>query len=224
MTKKLFSSFGLLLAMNMTIVMFNAHSQDKVLEQNNPLTNDDGVVINGVKWATRNVAAPRTFAAKPEDAGMFYQSNCKIGWNIVDPLVNSNGEVEWDNTYPEGYIWEKANDPSPTGWRLPTYDEIRTLLDRNKVDNEWTMLNGVKSRKFIDKTTGNFLFLPAAGFRGYRDGVLDNSGYDGNDGYYWSSSTTGNSGCFMYFYSNDQGTVASNTLRPYGFLVRSVSE
>ena len=39
----------------------------------------DGVVINGVRWATRNVDKPGTFAANPEDAGMLYQWNRKVG-------------------------------------------------------------------------------------------------------------------------------------------------
>ena len=39
------------------------------------------VVINGVRWATCNVDAPGNFAANPEDAGMFYQWNRKVGWS-----------------------------------------------------------------------------------------------------------------------------------------------
>ena len=41
---------------------------------------ETGVEINGVTWATRNVDAPGTFAAKPEDMGMFYQWNSKVSW------------------------------------------------------------------------------------------------------------------------------------------------
>jgi len=44
---------------------------------------DEGVVINGVKWATRNVDRPNTFAETPESAGMFYQWNDKIGWSLA---------------------------------------------------------------------------------------------------------------------------------------------
>ena len=39
----------------------------------NPLTHDEGVVINGVRWATRNVDMPGTFAPTPESFGMHYQ-------------------------------------------------------------------------------------------------------------------------------------------------------
>jgi len=40
---------------------------------------ETGVVINGVKWATRNVDKPGTFVANPEDFGMLYQWNRRVG-------------------------------------------------------------------------------------------------------------------------------------------------
>jgi len=141
-----------------------------------PLTYDEGVVINDVKWATRNVAAPSTFAAKPEDAGMFYQWNRKVAWPTTGDVTN------WDNSYPAGDRWEKSNDPSPAGWRLPYLGEIQKLLDTEKVTNEWVTVNGVNGRKFTDKATGNSIFLPAVGAR-LNDGTLDNKG-----GIYWSGS------------------------------------
>ncbi|MCL2510946.1 MAG: hypothetical protein FWF09_02730 [Bacteroidales bacterium] len=42
-----------------------------------------------MKWAIWNVDKPGTFAAKPEDAGTFYQWNRKIGWSSTNPMVNS---------------------------------------------------------------------------------------------------------------------------------------
>ena len=81
-----------------------------------------GMLINGIRWATRNVATPGTFVTHPEDAGMFYQWNRKKGWSSTDPMINSNGGTTWDNSFPEGDGWEKTNDPCPTGWRVPTYE------------------------------------------------------------------------------------------------------
>ena len=37
----------------------------------NSATQDEGIVINGVRWATRNVDAFGTFAERPESPGMF---------------------------------------------------------------------------------------------------------------------------------------------------------
>ena len=80
-----------------------------------PLTMDEGVVINGVKWATRNIAAPGTFAATTEDAGMFYKWNNKKAWATIGDEV-----TDWDNSIYDGDAWVKSNDPSPAGWHVPT--------------------------------------------------------------------------------------------------------
>ena len=48
------------------------------------------VLINGVYWASRNVAAPGTFAASPEDAGYFYQWNNKEGWPATGAASGSS--------------------------------------------------------------------------------------------------------------------------------------
>jgi hypothetical protein len=101
------------------------------------------VVINGVKWATRNVDMPGTFAAKPEDSGMFYQWGRPIGWSSTDPLISSNGEPIWNNLpYEDGtsYTWDKENDPCPLGWRVPTISELNSLIE---TASEWTTINGV---------------------------------------------------------------------------------
>ena len=70
----------------------------------------DGVLINGVVWATRNVGAPGTFVDKPEDAGMLYQWNRKTAWSATDKTV-----TDWDVTTPGGDSWEKANDSHTAG-------------------------------------------------------------------------------------------------------------
>lgn len=139
------------------------------------------VVINGVKWAQSNVEAPGTFAANPEDAGMFYQWNRKIGWSSADPLINSDGGTTWDSTTPTGDSWLPSNDPCPAGWRMPTEDEQVTLFDETKVSHEWVTAP-TKGRKFTDKASGTTIFLPAAGERD--DGKLY---YIGDYGSYWSS-------------------------------------
>lgn len=142
-------------------------------------TSDPGVVINGITWATRNVDAPGTFAETPESVGMFYQWNRKVAYPITGEVTN------WDTSTPKGDTWAKANDPSPVGWRVPTLDEIKSLLDNIKVRNEWTTQNGVNGYKFTDRSNGNSIFLPAAGSRNAMDGTSDYSGYIGR---YWSST------------------------------------
>ena len=62
-------------------------------------TTDPGVMIGGIRWATRNVNAPGTFATNPEDFGMYYQWNRRQGWVILNNIRN------WDNTDATGTMW-----------------------------------------------------------------------------------------------------------------------
>lgn len=189
------------------------------------LTDDEGVVINGVRWATRNVDAPGTFAAAPEEAGMFYQWNRKAGWSATNPLVNSDGSTTWDKSTAEGEVWLKANDPSPAGWRIPTIDEIQSLLNTDKVSNVWTTENNVSGRKFTDKTSGNSIFIPAVGRRCRTYSTI----LDKSNGFYWSSSIniiqTYN---IIYSYgfelSSNTATQKNNYYRANGFSIRCVAE
>ncbi|MDR1518400.1 MAG: hypothetical protein LBS52_10025 [Dysgonamonadaceae bacterium] len=143
------------------------------------LISDKGVVINGITWATRNVDAPGTFTKNPEDAGMFYQWNRKIGWSSASPMVNSDGGTTWDETHIDGSTWEKANDPCPSGWRVPTWFEFERLLN---FGSGWITKNGVNGRIFgFDSNT---LFLPAAGWN-------SNSNNDNLSGNYWSATPYG---------------------------------
>ena len=159
-----------------------------------PATFDEGVVINGIRWATRNVDAPGTFAESPESAGMLFQWNRKRGWSFPAILkyVNYLEELErwecieelevyfeqmlaeWDSTEAEGTRWYAENDPCPPGWRVPTLQELQFLT----AVSIWTTHNGVNGRLF--GTAPNQIFLPAVG-----------SPYDldsNTRGFYWSST------------------------------------
>ena len=173
------------------------------------------VVINGVKWATRNVDKPGTFAAKPEDTGMFYQWNRNVGWSATDSMINSNGSTIWDSTLPICDSWEKANVPCPKGWRIPTKEELQSLVNAG---SEWTIQNGVNGRLFGNDD--NKLFFPATGCRHYSNGTLGNVGSHSD---YWSATINGSEDAyFMYIYC---GLASMGSYyRSNGFSVRCVSE
>ena len=63
------------------------------------------------------------------------------------------------------------------------------------------------------------LFLPAAGYRNYNNGGLNNVGSNGN---YWSSTVSGTSARSLYFNIFNVGMGSYN--RALGFSVRCVSE
>ena len=79
------------------------------------------------------------------------------------------------------FTWHEAQDVCPCGWRLPTQDELRSLV--NVIDGEWITVNGVDGGTF--GTAPNHLFLPAAGWRCGSDGTIS---FVGVDGHYWSST------------------------------------
>jgi len=172
---------------------------------------EEGIVINGVKWATRNVGTPGTFVATPQDAGMFYQWNRKTGWSATNPMTNSGGGTAWDSSNAEGNSWEKANDPCPSGWRVPTDTELQGLIDAG---SQWTAISGVEGCTF-----GTDLFLPASGYRNFDDGALSNVG---TYGYYWSSAPSGVNASCLFFLSDNLYMRAA--YRATGFSVRCVAE
>ena len=194
-------------------------NQSTSLPTSTKTTSEQGVVINGVRWATSNVATgnmgePKRFAANPEDAGMFYQWDKSYAYPATG--VRYNG---WSNYGSSSTIWEKATDPSPAGWRVPTSEEFDKLLDTNKVNSEWTTQNGVTGRKFTDKATGNSIFLPAVGQRFYRDGELN---YEGTGGFYWSSTQKDDEQAFHLNLSKD-GMYNNTRRKSSGLSVRSVA-
>jgi len=179
------------------------------------------VEINGVCWATRNVGAPGTFVENPEDTGMYYQWNRNVGWSATDPMENSNGGTTWDSSMPIGTTWEKANDPSPAGFRVPTLEELEKLCDETKVDYEWKIENGIAGGKFTDKTNGNSIFLPVVSFRYYSNGTLTSANSYGS---YWSSSQYDSSIAFFLLFGSGYAGGWHPNNRSYGFSVRCVAE
>jgi len=168
------------------------------------------VLINGVKWATRNVGA-----SKPEDFGGYYQ------WN--SPTTNFLLYSDYYNSsYSKSTTWLPSNDPSPAGYRVPTLAEIQSLTNTTYVKYEWTTRNGVWGGKFTDLATGNCIFLPAAGCRNGYDGELY---FVGSYSYYWSSTQHDSGDYYAYylnFYSGD--AYWSGHGKSYGFSVRPVAE
>ena len=84
--KSLNKTFWLLMALSASVAVFNSCDDDKEPGGGN-LTTDEGVWINGVKWATRNVGTSKRFVNNSENYGQYYtfeqaQAACPVGWRL----------------------------------------------------------------------------------------------------------------------------------------------
>ena len=185
-----------------------------------------------VKWASLNLGASR-----PEEYGNYY------AWGEIEVKSNYSWETyKWcmgseytrtkyctdmqcgDNGFTDGkVILDPEDDVAHVAlkgkWRMPTHDEWTEL--RSGCTWTWTTENGVYGRKFTSKTTGNSIFLPAAGFRSGID--LDSADSRGR---YWSSSLHESDQRFAWCFSFYSGNVLSTAsdYPYYGFSVRPVCE
>ncbi len=146
----------------------------------------------------------------------------------TDPGVEING-ITWatrnvgaPNTFvdnPEDlgnyYTWNAAQNVYPAGWRIPTKEELQTLLDESNVIKIWD--DTKKGYTYTDAVSGESIFLPAAGLN------TSELKYVGESGYYWSSSEVGGSGYSLGF-SNDFRGYVDIYSRGFGMSVRCVKE
>ena len=142
-----------------------------------------------VKWATCNVGT-----TKPEGYGDYFA----WGETRSKSYYNGSSYSYYDNptTLPLSADAARANWGGK--WRMPTIDEFEEL--RNNCTWKWTTQNGVNGYKVTSNSNGNYIFLPAAGYRDL--GSLYGAG---DYGYYWSSSAYGSNysttALYLYFYS-----------------------
>ena len=154
-------------------------------------TTDPGVVINGIRWAMRNVYNPGTFAVAPQDPGRLFQ------WGTIDGTTHhwpaTGATVTGWNTSTGRVAWTAENDPCPAGWRVPTRQELLVLYNTNSDWHSNWNGTGVAGRVFpagampeeITGTSPTAIFLPAVGHRENTDGRLFLRNMEGE---YWSST------------------------------------
>lgn len=148
---------------------------------------------SGLKWATCNVGAD-----SPEEYGDYFAwgetipkttynwstyKYCNGPYNTMTKYCTKSNYGTVDNKT----TLELADDAAHVNWggkwRMPTISELNEL--RNTSNCTWTETtqNGVYGYKVTSVKNGNFIFLPAAGYRSF--GSLDDAGHSG---IYWSSS------------------------------------
>ena len=197
-----------------------------------------GTAVGGstLKWAPVNCGYQQAIAGghKGYPYGKLYQWGRKDGQGykggsyedaIVPAIVGSTSDTPEANKFYEGWTtapsWDTANDPCPSGWRVPTADELRALISGNRNPGSFNTKDGQDGYYFDGTASSNAtsgVFFPAAGCRGYEG----NAYVRGSDGYYWSSTPNGDNAYSLGFGSGYAG-VYSN-YRTDGYSVRCVQD
>lgn len=110
-----------------------------------------GTQIGDLVWANANVNEPDTFGETCEVLGKLYQWNSKVGFpSYTAQNTDNDGCHGDDKTVVPGYEggacdlqtseWAEENNPCPTGWRVPTMDELKKLIGAdNPPANKFTV-------------------------------------------------------------------------------------
>lgn len=170
---------------NRTVVI-NVKSNSKSLKskviQETMTLGEDEVLINGLVWSLKNIGEPGTFVDSPDDIGMLYQFNRKVGY----PATPADAPTNWPSGYTnDNTNWSEENDPSPEGWRIPTTAEMTALWEKGAT---WVtpaqtgfktagIIVGVDEATAKNVTKDNLkqmgaLFLPQSGWRN-ETGTMD---------------------------------------------------
>ncbi|MYY27283.1 fibrobacter succinogenes major paralogous domain-containing protein [Elizabethkingia anophelis] len=162
----------------------------------------------GYKPANPTVSDSRYYTQANDQAN----SGAISGWNSTS-LPNGS----WSDTS------KTANDPCPSGYRVPTSAQWQAVIDNNNVERvgSWSD-NGNYTTALYFRSPSNqrTLMLPAAGFRYSPDGGL---GYRGVAGLYLSSSeATFSTASGLQFTSS--GVAVDSLSRTAGISVRCIAE
>ena len=173
---------------------------------------------SGLKWATCNVGAN-----SPEEYGNYY------AWGETTTKAEYAGDncttfgLSKSELQSQGYIDNNGNliaqhDAATANWggdwRMPTYDELEELI--TNCTWTWITRNGVEGYKVTSKTNGNYIFLPAAGYR-----LWSSLGNAGSNGYYWSSAPNDDGLAYGLFFGSSNHRMG-NSNRRIGLSVRPV--
>lgn len=166
-----------------------------------------------VKWATCNVGANN-----PEDYGGYYawgetDEKDSYSWNTYKYCSGSSSTCTNIGDNIGGTQYDVVHTVFGSSWTLPTKDEMDEL--RTKCDWVWTTENGIKGYKVFGDN-GNYIFLPAAGYK------TTSLRYSGTNGYY-ITATQYKTNYYAYDLEFTSSKRTSNYMsRCYGGSVRAV--
>jgi len=171
----------------------------------------------GTLWATCNVGAE-----KPEELGYYYawgETSTKNSYSLSNYKWYNGSDVSFTK-YGNSEFLDLSDDAAyvnwGSNWRMPSYEELRDLINSHYTKTVETTQNGVKGLKITSRSNGNSIFLPAAGYM--NGSTLAGAG---TNVYYWSSDSY-NQGKVYYLQVVNGNATVGNCSRYMGQSIRPV--
>lgn len=228
-------------ALSLVIIFSNGCKNDATTEpsnQQNTITDIDGNVYNTVKignqvWMVENLKVTKYRNGEPipnvtEDAEW-----ANFGEQEIGAYCNYDNSFGSANTFGRLYNYYAVIDSrniAPSGWHIPSADEWKTLIDylgsasvvggnlKEAGTTHWKSPN-----EGADNSSG-FTALPGGQRYWNPDNFYPVRFYDiGEDGYWWSTSSSGNWSCVSLNYDS-RAISKPYATRPAGFSVRCVKD
>ena len=176
-------------------------------------TTDPGVVIGGVRWATRNVDTAGTFVSNRYQVGGYFQWGTLLhgGTSNRWTFTNLTSTPAGWNPSATRFPWTIRNLPCPPGWRLPTQAELNSLIHTGTMI---TVSGATQGQWALSWGAGvNQLVIPTGGAR-HTNGFWSTNPHHMSRGFYWLQPMPANSqqpapspigahAGFMYMRQND---------------------
>jgi len=169
--------------------------------------------------------------------GKFIKTDMLGDGNWCDQAQNWLWNYQAGTTNP---VQKSSSDPCPSGWRVPTVDELTSLNDGTKVTPQvyyyagmgYGPFPGTQSGygySFTDNTTGNVIFLPFTGSVSFTGQIINiaSQDYIGTGAYYWSNTSNGTGIYALNLGQNSnnlQHTIDDWIPRGWGCAIRCVAD
>jgi len=162
---------------------------------------------SGTKWCNMNIGA-----SWPEQYGNYYawaETEAKDAYTSENYRYSTTQNLGNDYSV-SGTDMDAAHINMGNVWRLPTKEEAQELLDN--CTWTWVLENGVNGYRVMG-SNGNYIFLPAAGFR-YEEDL-----YSAETGAAYATSTSGGDGSeyanSLSFCWSRRGVYAGTSYEPF---------